>query len=215
MPCPDCQGIDRFFDDKEAASELKSYLRKGPSTTTKMLLDAIETRGVNGKTLLDIGGGVGVIQHELLRLGAASATSVEASSAYDRSSKQEAERQGHADLVTYQHGNFVDVAAETEPADIVTLDRVICCYHDVESLLGGAAGKALGLLGIVHPRDTWLVRRVVGLSSIFFRFRKSSIRFFVHPNELVGDVITRNGFRRVSYEKTFLWQVSLYERIIG
>ena len=213
MPCRQCKGIDQFFNDREAASELKSYRRKGPSRITQMLLDAIGPYGVESKTLLDIGGGVGAIQHKLLRAGAGRATSVEASSAYMRASKREAERQGHADRVTYQAGNFVDVSAETDPANIVTLDRVICCYHDAEALLGGAADKALNLLGLVYPRDNWLFRRAFRLLGLLFWLRKCPFRVFVHPNSLVHGVLTRNGFRLVSYRKTLVWQVSLHERI--
>jgi magnesium-protoporphyrin O-methyltransferase len=212
MPCSQCRGIERFFDDKEAAKELRNYRNKGPSRTTQMLLDAIGEHGVEGKTLLDIGGGVGAIQHELLRAGADSVTSVEASSAYLQTSKQEAERQGHADRVSYQAGNFVDVAADVDPADVVTLDRVICCYHDVEALLGQAAEKAGTLLGLVHPRDSWPIRPAFRSLNLFFRLRKCPFRVYVHPNPVVQEILSRNGFRRISYRTTFVWQVSLYSR---
>ena len=212
MPCSQCRGIERFFDDKEAAKELRSYRRKGPSRTTQMLLDAIGEHGVEGKTLLDIGGGVGAIQHELLQAGATSAASVEASSAYLQASRQEAERQGHADRVSYRAGNFVDVAADVDPADVVTLDRVICCYHDVEALLNPAAEKAGTLLGLVHPRDSWPIRPAFRALNLIFWLRRCPFRVYVHPDSLVHEVLSRNGFQRISYRTTMVWQVSLYAR---
>ena len=66
MGCCQCQGIESMFDKKAAKRELKRYLKKGPSKTTIMLLDAVNKVGVQGLTFLDIGGGIGAIQHALL-----------------------------------------------------------------------------------------------------------------------------------------------------
>ena len=65
-----CQGMETFFDNKTAVGDLKAYRKKGPSKTTRMLIDALKAQGVEDMTLLDIGGGVGAIQHELLNSGA-------------------------------------------------------------------------------------------------------------------------------------------------
>ncbi|UCC73007.1 MAG: methyltransferase domain-containing protein [Gemmatimonadota bacterium] len=82
---------------------------------------------MEGATLLDIGGGVGVIQHELLDAGARGATGVEAVPRYLAAARGEAERRGHAERVDLVLGDFVELAGAIEPADMVTLDRVICC----------------------------------------------------------------------------------------
>jgi len=134
MVCSQCQGIEGFFDKREAGRKLRLYRKSGPSKTTSILVDAVKEKGVEGKSLLDVGGGVGAIQHELLRAGAERADSVEASTAYIDANREEAARQGHADRITYHHGDFVDIAPTLERADIVTLERVICCYPDVETL---------------------------------------------------------------------------------
>ena len=117
-----------------------------------MLLDAIRAEGVDGASLLDVGGGVGVVQHELLAAGVSSAVSVDASSAYLAVAKEEAERRGHADRLEQHHGNFVDVAPQIGQADIVTLDKVICCYHDVEQLVRLSSAKAKRVYAVVYPR---------------------------------------------------------------
>src|SRR5688572_23636900 len=122
VDCCQCQGIESQFNQRQVASELDSYRRSGPKRTTRMLIDALMGGGVQGETLLDIGGGVGAIQHALLKGGARSATHVDASTAYIAASRAESQRQGYASQVTYYHGNFVDLAAEIPPADIVTLD---------------------------------------------------------------------------------------------
>ena len=160
MSCCQCQGIERLFDQRTAARELKNYQQQGPEKSTRLLLDTLR-QGLSAAqpfSLLDIGGGVGVIQHELMGTGLAQGTSIDASSAYLSLAKQEAERRGYAERMHYQHGNFVDIAPCLEPADIVTLDRVICCYDDMPSLVKLSAEKAQRFYGLVFPRDTWWMK---------------------------------------------------------
>ena len=89
--------------------------------------------------MLDIGGGIGAIQLELLAAGASRAQAVDASEAYVETARAEAERRGYGDQTTARVGDFVELAPSIEPADVVTLDRVVCCYPDVDALLGAAA----------------------------------------------------------------------------
>ncbi len=97
MSCCHCQGGEAVFDAKVARKELRHYRRRGPRKTTRLLLDALKAAGVAEQTLLDIGGGIGVIQHELLRAGVTEASGVEASTAYLAAAREEAALQGHAD----------------------------------------------------------------------------------------------------------------------
>jgi magnesium-protoporphyrin O-methyltransferase len=106
------------------------------------LIDALKTEGIEGATLLDIGGGIGAIQHELLAAGAAHATSVDASNPYLETAREESIRRGLGDRVTYRHGDFVELAESIPPADIVTLDRVINVYPDWERLTQLSAARA-------------------------------------------------------------------------
>src|SRR5262245_32080162 len=121
MSCPQCKGIENLFDTGIAKGELDNYRRKGPSKQTRILLDVIRQAGVKGLTLLDIGGGVGAIQHELFKAGVEKAVDVDASSAYLAAAREEATRQGYADNVQYLHGDFIELAPQVEQADIVTL----------------------------------------------------------------------------------------------
>ena len=106
---------------------------------TRTLIEALKAEGVEGATLLDIGGGIGVIQHELLAAGAASAISVDASSAYLDAAREESDRRGLRGRVTYRHGDFVELAESVPPADIVTLERVLNVYPDWVRLAGVSA----------------------------------------------------------------------------
>ncbi len=215
MNCCQCQGIEALFDEKYVTRELARYRKKGPDKTTRILIDTLKAEGVQGMTLLDIGGGVGDIQHELLHAGVRSATNVEASTAYIGAAKAEAERQGHADRVSYQHGDFVDLASHLPPADIVTLDRVICCYHDMEKLVGLSTARTRKLYGLIYPRDVWWVKIGLAIGNLFFRLRRSPFRVFVHPTEAVEAVVVSNGFKRRFDQRTLIWQVVVYTRPVA
>lgn len=207
-----CQGIESVFDQKYAAKELESYRQKGPDKTTRILIDALTAAGVAGTSLLDIGGGVGVIQNELLKAGADRAVAVDASSGYLAAAKEEAERQGHSDRITYHYGDFVNLAPDIPPADVVTLDRVICCYHDVTSLVDLSAARARRYYGLVYPRDTWWMRMALPVLNAGFWLRRNPFRTFVHPTKSVEAIVHRHALKRRFYRKTFIWQIVVYER---
>ena len=212
MNCCQCQGIEELFSQKYVNKELSRYRLKGPAKTTRMLTEAIKKEGVDGLTLLDIGGGVGAVQHELIDAGVQQVMSVDASTAYLTASKVEAQRRGLIDHVSYHHGNFVDLAQDIAPADIVTLDRVICCYHDMEKLVGLSAARSRKLYGLVYPRDAWWVKIVLAFENFFFWFRRNPFRTFAHPTKSVEGILDGNGLKRRSYHETLVWQVVVYSR---
>jgi magnesium-protoporphyrin O-methyltransferase len=212
MTCRQCQGIETVFDKEHAVKQLARYRKKGPNWATRLLLDGLRAEGVEGMTLLDVGGGVGTIQHELLPSGVRSAVSVEASAAYIEAARDEAERRGHAGRITHRHGSFVDLAAEIPQADIVTLDRVICCYHDMQGLVDLSAARARKLYGVVYPRDAWWMRIGILVLNLSFRLQRIPFRLFLHPTREVEAVVSRHGLRRRFYRRRLGWQVAVYAR---
>jgi SAM-dependent methyltransferase len=212
MDCCQCQGIEELFNRKQAARKLHEYRRAGPARSTQLLLDALMREPVAGLTVLDIGGGVGAIQYALLKAGAAHATDVEASTAYLATAREEAIRQGHAEQISYHHGNYVDLADTIPAADIVTLDRVICCYHDMPTLVERSSAKAGRLYGLVYPRDTWWVRAGVRAENALMSLQRSTFRAFVHASAAVDAIVRRNGLQQRFARNAGQWQVVVYER---
>lgn len=212
MPRCQCQGIEIEFNRKAAAAQLKRYRARGPAVTTRMLIDALKAVGVEGMTLLDIGGGIGAIQHELLKAGVVQATGIEASIAFVNAATEEATRMGHADRIRLLHGDFVKLAPEIPPADIVTLDRVICCYPNMPSLVGQSAARARGFYSVVYPRSIWWNR--VGLTFLNFvrRLQGNPFRVFAHRAEDVDALIRENGLTPRFHRQTFVWRVDIYSR---
>lgn len=212
MSCSQCIGIENEFDKKHAAGELRRYQRNGPRPTTLALIDQVASLGVDGRTVIDIRGGVGAAHFGLLAAGARAATDVDASSEYLRTAREEAARRGLGDRITHHHGNFIDLAADIPAADIVTLDRVICCYDDAKALLESAAQRAKSVLGLVHPRDTPLSRFLNRLLNLMQAVQGTDYRSFVHPQEQIDSVVQSKGFENRSRVKRGFWQVSVYAR---
>jgi magnesium-protoporphyrin O-methyltransferase len=207
-----CQGIERLFDEDYVHGELARYRDKGPAKTTSVLIDALKAEGVSGLTVLDIGGGIGAIQHELLKSGAERTFNVEASTASIDAAKAEAERQGHGDRISHYHGDFVDLADAISAADIVTLDRVICCYRDMRGLIALSTERARRLYGVVYPRDTWWVKAALPLLNFRFRLQRNPFRTYVHSSTDVEALLSRQGWKRRFYRRTLLWQVAVYAK---
>jgi hypothetical protein len=211
--CTQCQGIEREFDLSMARRDLRRLHRRGPPDTTRMLLEAILREGVGGATVLDIGGGVGTIHHRLLAAGASRAVHVDASPAYLTIAAEEARRLGHDGRVEFQHGDFVDLASEIAPADIVTLDRVVCCYPDMERLVARSAERAQRLYGLVFPRDRWLTAPLFPVANLYFRARRCPFRIFLHPPERIAAVVREFGLEPVFTGTTPVWRVALFARV--
>jgi predicted TPR repeat methyltransferase len=201
-----------IFDRSTAEGDRDRYRRNGPDQTTRMLLDMIERRGVRGASLLDIGGGIGVITHELLRSGAGHVVLVDASPAYLAVARQEARLSSALDRVEFVEADFVRRAAGIDPADIVTLDRVVCCYPDAETLVSLSADRARRLYGLVLPRNSRLVRLAIWLGNLRFRLRRSPYRAFSHSNELVDSLVGERGLAAIEERRTLFWRVVLYGR---
>jgi magnesium-protoporphyrin O-methyltransferase len=210
--CPHCEGADAIFDQKTAEGDLRDYQKGGAGGTTKRLLDAIKAAGVSGLSLLDIGGGVGVIQHELAAAGVERVTDVDASRAYLRMAREEAERRGYAENAEYVHGDFVALAPQIAEADIVTMDRVICCYPHVEALVESAASKARRYFGVVYPRDLWWTKLGMPVMNFFLRLQGSTFRGFIHPSATVERITASHGFRKVAQHDGWMWQVSVFAK---
>ena len=201
-----------MFDSRTARRDLRRYRKRGPGKPTRMLIDALRSEGVEHASLLDIGGGVGAIEHELIEMGASGATAVDASQAYLRAAREEAERRGHSQAIQQRFGDFVEVADLVEPADVVTLDKVICCYPDVDKLVGLSAAHSRRLYGAVYPRDTRPVRAAFATLNFFLRVLGRGFRAYVHPTETVDGILRNSGLWPRSRRRTGPWQVVVYAR---
>jgi len=208
--CP--AGCERTFDRKHAARELRNYRKNGPIATTQALIHSLLRAGADDGTLLDIGGGVGAIQYALLKAGARAAVSVDASAAFEAVARAEAEREGLSGRIQYETGDFVELADRIAPADIVTLDRVVCCYPNMESLVRLSAQRSRRIYGLVYPRDRRLNRVFIRVQNFFRGLFRNPFRSFVHSVDAMESLVRVAGFTLRQRVRTFVWEVSVYEK---
>lgn len=209
--CAHCQESGNFFDENVAEKELRSYRKEGISKKSgRLLVDGLKTLDIEGTSVLDIGGGIGAIPLELMAAGADESTLVEASPNYLQTAKGEAHRRGYGDRMTFQFGDFVELAPELPDHDIVTLDRVICCYPHMEKLVEASTDKAGRWYGVVYPKANVFSKFIERIGHLYCAVIQSDFRPYVHDD--VDQTIQQQGFTPFYDDSTILWRVTLYER---
>jgi 2-polyprenyl-3-methyl-5-hydroxy-6-metoxy-1,4-benzoquinol methylase len=213
MPsCCNARGCDDFFTARAAERAAERYRRSGVDKTAERMLAFLAERGIEGATVLEVGGGIGDVQVELLKLGAARTLNLELSPAYETEAarllrearvEERAERRVH------------DIAADpagVEPADVVVLNRVVCCYPDYERLLGAAADHTRRLLVFSYPPRNVLSRLLLGSQNLLFRLRRKEFRTFAHPPARMLAVLEERGLIRTYDHRPIVWQIAGFER---
>ena len=153
--CQSCAGTDRFFS-KYSHRYAKRFRKKGPDKTSRILIAELSRAGVAAKTVLDIGCGVGDVHLSLLEQGASSALGIDLSRGMLDQAAILAKERGIEHRVRYVYGDLVTTSGSVDPADIVVLDKVLCCYADPGALLRESTGKAKKYLALSYPpRPGW------------------------------------------------------------
>jgi 2-polyprenyl-3-methyl-5-hydroxy-6-metoxy-1,4-benzoquinol methylase len=212
--CCTPKGYRQIFSEKNAAGEAKRYRRKGLDGTSKRIVDLIRERSVAGKTLLEVGGGIGAIEIELLKAGMARAVNVELTPTYETAASELIVEAGLADRVERKVMDFAETGTEVEPADVVVMNRVICCYPDMPKLAGAAADQAGGMLVMSFPNRRWWTRLGLTLANIGFRVIRMQFRVFLHPPALILAAVEQRGFETRHNQPGLLWQVVALERMV-
>ena len=204
----------RQFDRAKAEAELRAYRQNGPGVTTRHLAAALRAAGATG-TLLDIGSGMGALTLELLTSGVTTATCVDLAAGSIAVAREEAERRGFAERITWREGDFVEVAESVAPADLVTLDKVVCCYPSYRELLGKAAEHSRRWLALSFPRDRWYIRVGLWFENTWRRLIGNDFRAFVHPIEAIDALLREAGLVAKATRITLFWQMTIYARAPG
>jgi 2-polyprenyl-3-methyl-5-hydroxy-6-metoxy-1,4-benzoquinol methylase len=205
--CCDPRGCNDMFGPRFARHLASRYRKRGLDKAATRIVEFVAGHGLEGATILEVGGGVGAIQIELLRRGARRATNLELVDVYDTGANRLAAAAGVSDRVTRR---LVDIAAtpdDVEPADVVILHRVVCCYPDYERLLTAAADHARRVLVFSHPPRNLASRAVMTAQNSAFRLMGKTFRTFTHsPGAMVAVAETR-GMRREYAHRGRVWQV--------
>jgi 2-polyprenyl-3-methyl-5-hydroxy-6-metoxy-1,4-benzoquinol methylase len=205
--CCDPRGCDRMFGAGFARHVAKRYRRRGLDPAARRMVDFLAADRVRGASVLEIGGGIGEIGVELLKQGAERVTTLELSTAYDGEARRLAEEAGVADRM---HRKVTDIATspdDVEPADLVVLHRVVCCYPDYARLLGAAADHCRSRLAFSHPPRNVISRLVLATQNATFAVLGREFRTFAHPPAAMVGVVVGQGMRAVMAHPGRIWQV--------
>jgi magnesium-protoporphyrin O-methyltransferase len=204
-------GCDSFFTERVARRDARRYRRKGLTGTAEQIVRYLVERGVRGRTVLEAGGGIGAVHLELLKAGAERAANVELSPAYEAQAAELLREAGVRDRVERLIADF----AQTDgvgPADLVVLDRVVCCYPDYDALVGAAARRTQRTLVMTFPRDAWWTRAFVGAVALVQRLRRQEFRPYVHPTSAIVDAARRQGLELARDSIGPIWQLAAFDR---
>ena len=204
----------RFFSRFAGLHRLRFRLF-GFERTQRQLIRGIRAAGIDGATLLEVGCGPGYLHRALLGLGASQATGVDLSAGMLATALAGAKAEGLADRTVYVQGDFAQIADEIPEADVVVLDKVICCYPDWGSLVDRSLLKTRHLYAFTIPRDRALTR--AGLKAMRWGLQGIGCCYqpFIHDVAQIDARILAGGFRRTYQARTAGWLTRVYARVGG
>ena len=205
--CPP-RGYDAVFDERQARRDLRRWRAKGLTDDARDAVELLAEEQVS--SVLEIGGGIGAAQVELLRRGVERATNVELSAGYEEVALGLAGEEGVEGRVERLLGDAV--TAELPDADAVLLTRVVCCYPDYEALLGASAAHARLFLVFTFPRSGRISSAVVAVANLLLWLRRRDFRAYAHPRAALLGAAERHGLRLVHERRALVWQTAAFAR---
>ena len=201
-------GYEQEFDARFARRLAREYRRHGLTAPARSIVDFAESNDLDGASVLEVGGGIGDIQLELLRKGAGRTTNLELSGAYEAEAAKLLDEKGLRGRATRLLGVDLAVSPDAvEPADIVILHRVVCCYPHYDALLTEAARHARRVVIFSHPPRTWFTRALLGAGNLFYRLTGNPYRAFAHSPESMIEVLGQHGFEPRYRHRDGPWSV--------
>ena len=212
---PDCcspKGYRWIFSERSAKTEAKRYRKRGLDGTSKSIVDFLNARGVSGDTVLEVGGGIGGIQIELLKAGATRATSVELMPTYEDVAAGLLAEAGLSDRVERKVMDFAASEQNVETADVVVMNRVVCCYPDMPRLVHAASRHARKVLVMTYPTRNPLLILVVGVANVILSVFRREFHIFLHSPEAILATSGEDGLSTVLNHKGILWTTAALAR---
>lgn len=205
-------GQEELFSERMARRDAKRYRRKGADAMARSLARRAASRGLEGATVIEIGGGVGQVLLELLRAGAARGEVIELVPAYEQEARALAAEAGVADRSDYRVADLVADPDAADAADVVVMNKVVCCTPEGVALAGVAAGLARRTLVLSHPREAWWARAAFGAFNLGLRLLRRRFRVFVHPRDALEAAVAAHGLTLASAKDGPLFRIAAFER---
>jgi SAM-dependent methyltransferase len=214
--CPTDARIARHFDAK-VAERMTTGEDPVLVPVSERLRDVLLSLDPTGKTVLEVGCGRGGLLLELVQAGATEATGLDLSPAGIDAAR---DRFAQAQLADRVHLSVGDAArVPLAPHDWVILDRVMCCYPDLEGLLANTLPAAMHIYAFTVPTSRgW--RGVAARVEEWFEnawntLRGQSCPGYVHNLDVIEEHMVTAGFRLRHRDRQRLWHIAVYERAVG
>jgi hypothetical protein len=210
---PGCcaRDYEKLFSGKTAKRDARRFRRHGVRGSARTLAEL--AGDVHGASVLEVGGGIGSIELTLLEAGAARATNVELSSGYEQVAHTLLEEHGVGDRVDRRIGDFVADADAIDEHDVVVMHRVVCCYPDVDALVGAAATLARRRLLLTYPQPRALVRLGMAAVNLGLRLSGSTFRVYVHTRTQIDAAARGHGLSpATTVRHGLLWESAAFSR---
>lgn len=212
MNCCRPLGCQDVFTPAQADRDLRRYRRRGLPGSAAWLRDVLVRDGVDDRTVLEIGGGIGSLQVELLRAGAIKATNLELVDSYEAAARSLVSGRAVEGRVERLLGDLVRQPDIVPRSSIVIMHRVVCCYPDWEGLLGAAASRAERRLALTFPTARWWVRLGFWGMNGWLWLRRSAFRGYVHPPHQMLAFARRAEFHVTGERRGLVWSSVVLER---
>jgi predicted TPR repeat methyltransferase len=210
----DIGGTNTFFTRWSKTYE-KRFRKKGLAKEQKYLIEGITRTPLASKTILDVGSGVGSIHLSLLQRGAATAIGVDIAEGMIHRARQLAGELGLDDRTRYIVGDFVAMNGDIPLSDITILDKVVCCYEDVDMLVEKSTSKTKEIYALTFPRESFFVQIMFKTQIFICDLLRFSFRPYWHDWRRICQKITASGFENIYHNKTLFWTVHVYRRHDG
>jgi hypothetical protein len=201
-----------MFKPRMARRSLEQYRRKGHGELEQQMISAASEGGLAGARVLEIGGGIGTMQAELLEAGAERGEVVELVPAWESYARELAREKGVEDRTSFRIADVLDDPASVDPAEVVVMNRVVCCSPDGVQLAGAAARLARRTLVFSFPRNVLWVRAGLGLVNLGLGLTGGSFRVFAHPREALFAAAGAEGLGLAENGRSMIWEFAAFAR---
>ena len=218
MSTADEQRPSCCFDEWAEANAKRARTKETVAGVTAYVLSGLEEAGLEGRTVLDVGCGVGDLALAALAHGATRAHGMDLGAGAIEQARALARERGLQDRASFEVAD--GAVAQLPPSDVVVLNRVVCCYPNADGLLDNALGAAGSVFAFTAPVDRGLTglfnRILVRTSNAWFAIRKAKFRgfrTFVHDVDAIDARVRAAGFAPLKRRRQrVVWDLAVYTR---
>jgi 2-polyprenyl-3-methyl-5-hydroxy-6-metoxy-1,4-benzoquinol methylase len=206
-------GISECFDNCTCARAK----RASPASVrgvSRLLVGMLDRGGLRGRTVLELGCGLGGLTLTTATHGATRSMGIDLSPVAIHEASRLAEEAGLAEEVSFAVGDGAEM--ELPKSDVVILDKVICCYPRVEALIKNSLQATGSIYAFAVPFSSGIrgmvARMAIRGENALRWLRRQRFRAYVHDVQAIEQALDVAGLSRVASARRFIWYAAVHER---